>query len=231
LARINIAVDGHSSCGKSTLAKSLAFQLGYVYIDTGAMYRAVTYWALENGFINEGVVDSKQIEASLNDVQVSFQYNTEQQRSDTLLNGENVEGFIRSMRVSSHVSAVSTIKAVRKKLVALQQDLGVNGGVVMDGRDIGTVVFPQAELKLFMTASAAVRAQRRFEELQSKGDMVTYEEVFKNLTDRDYTDSNRTESPLKQAEDAIVIDNSEMSRETQMQLALNYANERIGVTS
>ena len=214
--KIIIAIDGHSSCGKSTFAKAIAARLGYIFIDTGAMYRAVTLYAQENGAIQNGIVDEERIEAMLSDIAIDFRFNAERGASDIYVNGDLVEGKIRTIEVSNSVSAVSSISAVRKMLVAMQQQMGRKGGVVMDGRDIGTVVFPDAELKIYMTADAMVRAERRFKELSAKGDNVTLEEVYENVVSRDKADMSRAISPLRKADDAIVLDNSHMSVEEQM---------------
>lgn len=214
--RIIIAIDGHSSCGKSTFAKAIAARLGYIFIDTGAMYRAVTLYALERGAITMGIVDEERVEAMLGDIEISFRFNSERGASDIYVNGDLVEGKIRTIEVSNCVSAVSSIAAVRRKLVAMQQEMGRRGGVVMDGRDIGTVVFPAAELKIYMTADPMVRAERRYKELTAKGDSVTLEEVYQNVVSRDKADMSRAISPLRKADDAIVLDNSNMSVEEQM---------------
>lgn len=210
--KIIIAVDGYSSCGKSTFAKAIAKELGYIFIDTGAMYRAVTLWALRNGYIDSEELIIK----NLDQVNVNFRFNPDTEKSDTYLGDENVESEIRGMEVSNNVSAVSKISAVRKKMVSLQQQMGSKKGVVMDGRDIGTVVFPNAEIKLFMTASPEVRAERRYKELLGKGMNVSIDEIKKNLEERDYKDSHREESPLRKADDAILLDNSDMTPEEQM---------------
>jgi cytidylate kinase len=215
--RIIIAIDGHSSCGKSTFAKAIAARLGYIFIDTGAMYRAVTLYALEHGAVSSGIVDEGAVVAMLGDINIDFRFNKERGASDIYVNGELVEGKIRTIEVSNCVSAVSSISEVRQKLVAMQQQMGVGGGVVMDGRDIGTVVFPTAELKIYMTADAMVRAERRFKELVAKGDNVTLEEVYENVVSRDKADMTRAISPLRKADDAIVLDNSVMSVEEQME--------------
>lgn len=215
--RIIIAIDGHSSCGKSTFAKAIAARLGYIFIDTGAMYRAVTLYALENGAIRSGIVDDDMVEAMLNDINIDFRFNPSRGASDIYVNGDLVEGKIRTIEVSNCVSAVSSIAAVRRKLVAMQQQMGLKRGVVMDGRDIGTVVFPDAELKIFMTADAKVRAERRYKELTAKGDKVTLEEIYKNVVSRDEADMNRAISPLRKADDAIVLDNSYLTVEQQME--------------
>ena len=214
--KIIIALDGFSSCGKSTFAKAIAARLGYIFIDTGAMYRAVTLCALEQGAIGAQGVDEAAVVALLPKINISFRFNSERGASDVYVNGELVEDKIRSIEVSNAVSSVSSIAQVREKLVAMQQQMGRERGVVMDGRDIGTVVFPDAELKIFMTADAAVRAERRYAELTAKGDKVTLEEILENVISRDKADMERTISPLRQAEDAVVLDNSYMSVEEQM---------------
>lgn len=214
--KIIIAIDGHSSCGKSTFAKAIAARLGYIFIDTGAMYRAVTLYALENGAIEMGVLDEQRIVAMLPDIDIDFRFNPQRGASDIYVNGDLVEGKIRTIEVSNYVSQVSSVGAVREKLVALQQQMGLKRGVVMDGRDIGTVVFPDAELKIYMTADAMVRAERRFKELTAKGDKVTLEEIYENVVSRDKADMSRAISPLRKADDAIVLDNSAMSVEEQM---------------
>lgn len=214
--KIIIAIDGHSSCGKSTFAKAIAARLGYIFIDTGAMYRAVTLYALENGAIRSGVVDEDSVVKMLGDINIDFRFNPERGASDIYVNGDMVEGKIRTIEVSNCVSAVSSIAEVRTKLVAMQQAMGLRRGVVMDGRDIGTVVFPDAELKIYMTADAMVRAERRYKELTAKGDSVTLEEIYENVVSRDKADMSRAISPLRKADDAIVLDNSHMSVEEQM---------------
>ncbi len=214
--KIVIAIDGFSSCGKSTFAKAIAARLGYIFIDTGAMYRAVTLYALEQGAIVEGKVDEAAVVTLLPEVNITFKFNAERGASDVYVNGELAEGKIRTIEVSNCVSSVSSIREVREKLVAMQQQMGRERGVVMDGRDIGTVVFPDAELKIFMTADAQVRAERRYAELTAKGDKVTMEEILENVISRDKADMERAISPLRQAEDAVVLDNSYMSVEEQM---------------
>ncbi len=226
--KINIAIDGYSSCGKSTLAKALAASLQYVFIDSGAMYRGVTLYALESGLIVEGAIDKEGIIRSLPDIELRFGKLMEKGKEHPLLlNGKDVSAAIRSMQISQLVSPVSAIREVRHKLVEEQQELGRIGGVVMDGRDIGTVVFPDAELKLFLTASIDIRTERRFLELTTKGMKVTRAEVTQNLLERDHLDSTRAESPLKQADDAIVIDNSDLDQQQQLNLALSYVREII----
>lgn len=214
--RLTIAVDGFSSCGKSTFAKALAARLGYIFIDTGAMYRAVTLFALEHGAICAGIVDEDSLTALLPQISIAFRFNPERGASDIYVNGDLVEGKIRTIEVSNCVSRVSQIAAVREKLVAMQQQMGRDKGIVMDGRDIGTVVFPDAEIKLFMTADPKVRARRRYDELKAKGDDVSIEEIEENVRSRDIADQNRAISPLRKADDAVVLDNSTMSVEEQM---------------
>ncbi len=227
MSKIVIAIDGYSSCGKSTLAKTLAKKLSYAFIDTGAMYRAVTLYFMRKGFVNFSEMTDLQIEQLLSEITIDFRHNSEKGFSDTYLNGEYVEDEIRSKLVSNAVSGLSQLKAVRTQMVGLQQQLGEKKGVVMDGRDIGTVVFPDAELKLFMTADPAIRAERRYQELQSNGVEMTLEEVAQNLAERDYNDTHRKENPLMQAEDAIVIDNTNLSRKEQLKLALDLVHERL----
>lgn len=214
--RIIIAIDGHSSCGKSTFAKTIAARLGYIFIDTGAMYRAVTLYALEHGAIRSGIADEDKIVSMLDDIDIQFRFNSERGASDIYVNGDLVECKIRTIEVSNCVSAVSSIGEVRRRLVALQQHMGQKRGIVMDGRDIGTVVFPDAELKIYMTADAMVRAERRYKELTAKGDKVTLEEIYENVVSRDKADMTRAISPLRKADDALVLDNSTMSVEEQM---------------
>ncbi len=218
MKKITIAIDGHSSCGKSTMAKDLAREVGYVYVDTGAMYRAVTLYAMRNGLIHpDGTVDTEALEAKMSDISISFKYNSTTGRPDTYLNGELVEHIIRSIEVSSNVSNISTIGFVREAMVDQQRQMGREKGIVMDGRDIGSTVFPDAELKIFVTASAEVRAQRRYDELQAKGMPADYDDILRNIQERDYIDSHREISPLRQADDAILLDNSNMTIEQQKQ--------------
>ena len=214
--KIIIAIDGFSSCGKSTFAKAIAARLGYIFIDTGAMYRAVTLYALEHGAIRSGIVDEEAVVKLLDRISITFRFNPERGASDIYVNGDLVEGKIRTIEVSNCVSRVSAIPEVRRKLVAMQQEMGRRRGVVMDGRDIGTVVFPDAELKIFMTADPRVRACRRYDELRAKGDQVSLEEIERNVRERDKADMGRAISPLRQAEDAIVLDNSCMTVGEQM---------------
>ena len=215
--RIIVAIDGFSSCGKSTFAKSIAARLGYIFIDTGAMYRAVTLYALEHGAIRSGIADEEGIVALLPDVSIAFRFNPQRGASDIYVNGDLVEGRIRIIEVSNCVSAVSSIRQVREKLVAMQQQMGARRGVVMDGRDIGTVVFPDAELKIYMTADAEVRAERRYAELRARGEAVSLAQVLENVVSRDEADMNRAISPLRKAPDAVVLDNSRMSVNEQME--------------
>ena len=208
MKKITIAIDGHSSCGKSTMAKDLARRIGYVYIDTGAMYRAVTLFAMRHNLIANGQVDAAKLQEEMGNIHISLRLNPETQRPDTYLNGECVEREIRTMEVSRHVSLIAALPFVRSAMVEMQREMGKEKGVVMDGRDIGTVVFPHAELKIFVTASAEVRAQRRYDELTAKGEKCNYEEILENVKERDRIDSTRETSPLRQAEDAIVLDNT-----------------------
>jgi CMP/dCMP kinase len=223
--KIIIAIDGHSSCGKSTMAKSLAKELGYVYIDSGAMYRVVTLHALRKGFINEGNPDIEKVISALKDIKITFQWDEAAGKNTTFLNEENVEDEIRQLEVSQNVSPISTIAEVRTEMVKQQRENGKNKGIVMDGRDIGTVVFPDAELKIFMTASPEIRAQRRYLELKEKGQEVDFYDILKNVEGRDKIDSTREVSPLKKADDAIVLDNSNLSREEQLQWTLDRVKE------
>ena len=227
MKKIIIALDGHSSCGKSTMAKDLARSIGYVYIDTGAMYRAVTLYCLQNSLFKEDELDVDGLQKAMDDIHISFLFNPEMGRPDTYLNGKCVETEIRTMEVANKVSIVSTIGFVRKAMVAQQQAMGKQKGIVMDGRDIGTVVFPDAELKVFVTASPEVRAKRRWDELKAKGDDIAYEDVYQNVTTRDKIDSSRKESPLQQAEDAIILDNSNMTIEQQRQWLLAQYEQRV----
>lgn len=217
MKKITIAIDGFSSTGKSTLAKQLAKKLQYIYVDTGAMYRAVTLFAMRAGLVAAGNVDEDTLEQKLGDIELKFVFNSYLGFAEMYLNGENVEKEIRTMPVSKNVSQVAVLEAVRKKLVALQQAMGVDKGIVMDGRDIGTVVFPDAELKIFMTASPEKRAVRRYKELLDRGENVVYEDILENVQKRDYIDSNREISPLRKADDAIEFDNSDLGLEDQFQ--------------
>ena len=227
--KITIAIDGHSSTGKSTMAKTLARRIGYVYVDTGAMYRTVALFALRNHLIKDNKVDEKTLKRHLRhgDIRIRFRP-VKDGKSITVLNGRSVEGYIRTMRVSNVVSIIAAIGSVRKAMVKQQQAMGRRGGVVMDGRDIGTVVFPDAEMKVFATAAPEVRAQRRFNELRANGDTTTtFEEVLENVNERDRIDSTRKESPLRQAEDAVVLDNSNMTMAEQDEWLYNLYLERI----
>lgn len=226
LKKIIIAIDGFSSCGKSTLARELAQELEYIYIDSGAMYRAMTLYAIENNLISDAGADITKIEKGLNSVNISFVPDKDYNPL-TILNGREVERQIRNIEVSSFVSEISKIASVRRKMVALQRDMGKNKGIVMDGRDIGTVVFPNAELKLFITADIDVRAKRRYDELVSKNMSVSLDEIRNNIAERDRIDQSRSESPLKKADDAIIIDNSNLTREEQLEKALGFANQII----
>ena len=223
--KITIAIDGFSSTGKSTLAKQLANHLGYIYVDTGAMYRAVTFFAMQNGYINAESFDKQTLITSLPNIKLQFKFNADLGFGEMYLNGVNVETEIRTIEVSSFVSKVAEVSEVRAKLVEQQKEMGKDKAIVMDGRDIGTVVFPDAELKIFMTASATTRAQRRYDELVAKGDTVTFEEVLKNVEERDYIDTHREDSPLVMAKDAVEIDNSHLNREEQFKLVLELVNE------
>ena len=228
MKKITIAIDGHSSCGKSTMAKDLAREVGYVYVDTGAMYRSVTLYALRHNLFNaDGSVKTAELEQQMPQIQISFKFNAETGRPDTYLNGECVENEIRSLEVSNHVSPIAAIGFVREAMVAQQQLMGQGGGVVMDGRDIGTVVFPKAELKVFVTATAEVRAQRRFDELQQKGMPADYSDILKNVQERDYIDSHREVSPLVRADDALLLDNSNMTIPEQSEWLMQRFNEAV----
>ena len=221
MSKIIIAIDGHSSCGKSTMAKALAQQVGYIYVDSGAMYRAVTLFALREQLFNaDGSVQAEALQARMPDVKVHFKLDSATNLPVTYLNEERVEDEIRTLEVSQHVSPIAALPFVREAMTAAQQAMGEEKGIVMDGRDIGTAVFPHAELKIFVTASAEVRAQRRFDELQAKGLPASYEDILKNVQERDYIDSHREVSPLRQAEDALVLDNSHLTREEQNQWLL-----------
>ena len=218
MKKITIAIDGFSSCGKSTMAKDLAKEIGYIYVDTGAMYRSVTLYALRHNLFNaDGSIREEELKAQMKNINISFQLNKTTGRPDTFLNGENVEKDIRSMEVSSHVSPIAALPFVRAALVAQQQRMGAGKGIVMDGRDIGTVVFPDAELKIFVTASAEVRAQRRYDELKAKGMEANFNDILKNVEERDYIDSHRATSPLRKAPDAIELDNSDLTIAQQQQ--------------
>lgn len=222
---ITIAIDGFSSCGKSTMAKDLAKKIGYIYIDSGAMYRAITLYCIQNNLFDGDTLNEVKLSQHINDIHISFKLNEQTATPDTYLNGVNVEKEIRSMEVSGKVSYVSAVGFVRKAMVLQQQEMGKQKGIVMDGRDIGTVVFPDAELKFFVTASPDIRAKRRLDELHAKGDTaISFDDVLENIKQRDYIDQNREESPLMQAEDALVLDNSTLTKEQQMQWLLDKFN-------
>lgn len=228
MKKITIAIDGLSSCGKSTMAKMLAKEVGYIYVDTGAMYRAVTLFAMRNGMIApNGEVNRDELKQKMQTLRVEFKLNEQTGRAETYLNGENVENEIRGMEVSSHVSAIAAIDFVRTALVEQQQRMGRDKGIVMDGRDIGTVVFPDAELKVFVTASAEIRAQRRFDELKGKGVEANFDEILNNVQQRDYIDSHREVSPLRKADDAIELDNGELTIAQQLQWLVERFEERV----
>jgi CMP/dCMP kinase len=224
---ITIAIDGYSSCGKSTLAKALAAELNYAYIDSGAMYRSVTLFCLQQGIIKDGTFIKEEVIKILPEIHLSFQFNPKTKTNDIFLNNKNVEREIRTLEVAARASSISTIREVRVQMVNLQRKMGENKSVVMDGRDIGTAVFPDAELKIFMTADTDVRIQRRLDELKVKGEKTTFEEVKKNLLERDFQDTHRKESPLLQAADAIVIDNSDLGKAEQLQIVVKLARERL----
>lgn len=227
MKKIVIAIDGFSSCGKSTMAKDLAREVGYIYVDTGAMYRAVTLFAMRNDvFDTEGNIDETKLKALLPDVKLTFQLNNETKLPEVCLNGENVERYIRTLEVSQHVSPIAALPFVREKLVEQQQAMGNEKGIVMDGRDIGTVVFPNAELKIFATASAEIRAQRRFKELEAKGMPADFDKILQNVEQRDYIDTHRETSPLRQADDALVLDNSHLTIAEQKVWLMEKFNER-----
>lgn len=227
MKKITIAIDGFSSCGKSTMAKDLAREVGYIYVDTGAMYRAVTLFAMRNDvFDAEGNIDETRLKALLPDVKLTFQLNNETKLPEVCLNGENVERYIRTLEVSQHVSPIAALPFVREKLVEQQQAMGNEKGIVMDGRDIGTVVFPNAELKIFVTASAEIRAQRRFKELETKGMPADFDKILQNVEQRDYIDTHRETSPLRQADDALVLDNSHLTIAEQKVWLMEKFNER-----
>ena len=227
MKKIVIAIDGFSSTGKSTVAKELAKKLNYIYVDTGAMYRAVTYFALQNNFIGDNFFDSEALIKQLKDIHITFKFNEELGFAEVYLNGKNIEASIRTLEVSKYVSPVATLSEVRRKLVEQQKLMGKGKGIVMDGRDIGTVVFPEAELKIFMTASAETRAKRRYKELLDRGHQLSYEDVLENVTTRDRIDSTREDSPLVKAEDAIEIDNSNLTIEAQLDFIIDLANRII----
>jgi cytidylate kinase len=230
--KINIAIDGYSSCGKSTIAKAIARELNYVYIDSGAMYRAMTLYALQHGFITtDGKVNEAGLIQALDVVMIHFRYNTETYRYETFLNGKNVDREIRTLQVSNSVSPISAIKEVRQKLVKMQKRMAESKGVVMDGRDIGTVVLPEAELKLFMTADPEIRAKRRFDELQAMGVETSFDDVLRNINQRDKIDTTREHDPLLKAADAIVVDNSHLTLDEQFQFVMSKISQRIAAGS
>jgi len=218
--KLIIAIDGYSSCGKSTFARAIAEELSYIFIDSGAMYRSVTLYCLRRNLVGKGILDLKGIREELKNIYIEFVYNPEKGEYETFLNSENVEREIRGIEVSAHVSRISMIQEVRSRMVELQRQIGANKGIVMDGRDIGTVVFPDAELKIFMTASVEIRARRRYDELKAKGIKVAFDEILNNIIARDITDENRDISPLRRADDAILLDNSKMTVEEQMKWVL-----------
>ena len=224
MKKITIAIDGFSSTGKSTLAKQLAKHLGYIFVDTGAMYRAITYFALQKDFIKQDFLDKENLIESLINIKLEFQFNQDLGFAEMYLNGKNIETEIRTINVSNYVSRIAEVSQVRAKLVEQQQEIGKNKGIVMDGRDIGTVVFPGAELKIFMTASPQTRAQRRFDEMTAKGENITFDEVLRNVQERDFIDTNRKDSPLVMATDAIEIDNSYLTRKEQFEIVLELVN-------
>ncbi len=224
--KLTIAIDGYSSCGKSTVARSLARRMGYTYIDSGAMYRAVTLFCIRKGLIKDSVVDEEKLRPLMSQISIDFEHNPITNNEDTFMNGENIEHEIRRIEVSNLVSPVSKIDFVREEMVKLQRQLSKDKGIVMDGRDIGTVVFPDADLKIFMTADPEIRAMRRYEELRGKNETVSLEEIKKNIQNRDYIDSHREHSPLRQADDAVVLDNSMLTREEQLQWILDLIKLR-----
>lgn len=227
MKKIIVAIDGFSSCGKSTMAKELARDAGYIYVDTGAMYRAVSLFCIKNNWLNDNNINIKEIEKHIQSIHIEFRTNAEG-KSETYLNGRNVENEIRTLEVANGASKISTLGFVRKELVRQQQLMGQNKGIVMDGRDIGTVVFPEAELKIFLTASPEIRATRRYDEMIAKGESANYNEVLANVIERDYRDQTREESPLKKADDAVTIDNSNLTREEQHKLLRKLFNQKAG---
>ncbi|MEY8706253.1 (d)CMP kinase [Bacteroides faecichinchillae] len=228
MKKITIAIDGFSSCGKSTMAKDLAKEVGYIYIDSGAMYRAVTLYSIENGIFNGNTIDTEKLKQDIKNIRISFKLNPETGRPDTHLNGVNVESKIRSMEVSSKVSPISALDFVREAMVAQQQVMGKEKGIVMDGRDIGTTVFPDAELKIFVTASPEIRAQRRYDELKAKGQKASFDEILENVKQRDYMDQHREVSPLRKAEDALLLDNTNLTIEQQKKWLFEQFNKITG---
>ena len=229
MKKITIAIDGYSSCGKSTMAKDLAREIGYIYIDSGAMYRAVTLYSLQKGFFSEKGIDTEALKTAMPDIHISFRLNPETQRPMTFLNDTNVEDAIRSMEVSSHVSPIAALGFVREALVKQQQEMGKAKGIVMDGRDIGTVVFPDAELKIFVTATPEIRAQRRYDELKAKGQEASFDEILENVKQRDYIDQHRDVSPLRKAEDALLLDNTNLTIEQQKEWLFEQFNKVSGI--
>lgn len=227
MKKITIAIDGFSSCGKSTMAKDLAREIGYIYIDSGAMYRAVTLYSMENGIFEGDRIDTEKLKKQIGDIHISFRLNPETGRPDTYLNGANVESKIRTMEVSSRVSPIATLDFVRTAMVAQQQEMGKAKGIVMDGRDIGTTVFPNAELKIFVTATPEIRAQRRFDELKAKGEEASYDEILENVKQRDFIDQNREVSPLRKADDALLLDNSHLTILQQKEWLMEQFNKTV----
>ena len=225
--KIIIAIDGYSSCGKSTVAKEIAKKLNYIFIDSGAMYRAVTLFCLRNGLVSDGKVELQALPEKLATIRITFAFNPVTAHNDIFLNGENVENEIRQLEVAQNVSQIAAIAEVRRLMVAQQQEMGQSKGIVMDGRDIGTVVFPEAELKIFMTADAPIRARRRYDEMVARNERVNFDEILTNITERDRYDESRTESPLRKAEDAIVLDNSHMTREEQFRWILEKVEAKV----
>lgn len=226
MKKITIAIDGFSSCGKSTMAKDLAREIGYIYIDSGAMYRAVTLYSIENGIFKGATINTEELKKRMNDIHISFRIDPETGRPNTYLNGVNVENKIRTMEVSSKVSPISTLDFVRSAMVQQQQAMGNEKGIVMDGRDIGTTVFPNAELKIFVTATPEIRAQRRYDELKAKGQEASFDEILENVKQRDYIDQHREVSPLRKADDALLLDNTELTIQQQKEWLFNQYNQR-----
>ncbi|WP_368106852.1 (d)CMP kinase [Bacteroides nordii] len=226
MKKITIAIDGFSSCGKSTMAKDLAREIGYIYIDSGAMYRAVTLYSIENGIFKGDTINTEELKKRMNDIHISFRIDPETGRPNTYLNGVNVENKIRTMEVSSKVSPISTLDFVRSAMVRQQQVMGNEKGIVMDGRDIGTTVFPNAELKIFVTATPEIRAQRRYDELKAKGQKASFDEILENVKQRDYIDQHREVSPLRKADDALLLDNTELTIQQQKEWLFNQYNQR-----
>ena len=229
MKKITIAIDGFSSCGKSTMAKDLAREVGYIYIDSGAMYRAVTLYSIENGIFDGNDIDTEKLRKEIRNIRISFRLNPVTGRPDTYLNGVNVENRIRTMEVSSKVSPISALDFVRTEMVAQQQAMGKEKGIVMDGRDIGTTVFPEAELKIFVTATPEIRAQRRYDELKAKGQEASFDEILENVKQRDYIDQHRDVSPLRKAEDALLLDNTNLTIEQQKEWLFEQFNKVSGI--